>query len=521
MVPVIALLGRPNVGKSTLFNRLTKSRDALVADLPGLTRDRQYGEGTLAGHNFIVVDTGGISWFENTSRATEIESQVLAQALHAAAEADLCLFMVDARAGLTPADEQLFARLRAQANAPVLVVNKVDGLDQDQACAEFYRLGAARLYPVSASQGRGVTALLQELLAPFNQQTSQEATAPPNPTEASVTIPGPNKAKAVASPPHATTSTQAHPAVPSPPATSTPAAVPTINIAIAGRPNVGKSTLVNRLLGEERVVVCDEPGTTRDSVAIPFVRRDRSYILIDTAGVRRRGKTRQRVEKFSVIKSLQAIQQAHVVILLMDATVGVVEQDLHLLGYILEAGRGLVIALNKWDGMAPEAKQFAKTGLQRQLGFVDFADHHFISARFGSGVGGLYQSVHAAFDSAHRQLHTAALTRMLEAAVTAHAPPLVRQHRIKLRYAHPGGTNPPTIIIHGKQTKSLPAHYVRYLQNHFRQALKLTGTPVRLELRSDDNPYTTSEQDLTPQQVARHRRLQRNRHQTRKKTSRK
>ncbi|MGI9250621.1 MAG: ribosome biogenesis GTPase Der [Pseudohongiellaceae bacterium] len=471
MSPVIALVGRPNVGKSTLFNRLTRSRDALVANLPGLTRDRQYGEGNHDGKRFIVIDTGGIAGEEG------VDTEVAAQSLQAVAEADICLFMVDARDGLTPVDTQIFAYLRSHNKAPILVINKIDGLDSDQACADFFQLGATRQHPLSASQGRGVNTLLQDIL---NESSAVQGTE------------------------------QAEPEAPA-----------SIKIAIAGRPNVGKSTLINRMLGEERVVVYDEPGTTRDSVYIPFERRGKHYTLIDTAGIRRRGKTKEVVEKFSVIKSLQSIQDAHVVILLMDAQTGVAEQDLHLLGYTLEAGRALVIALNKWDGMEQEAREFVKTEIRRRLNFVDFAAIHFISAKFGSGVGELYKSVHKAFDSAHRKLNTNRLTQILEKAVTEHAPPVISKHRIKLRYAHPGGNHPPTIVIHGKQTKRLPAHYSRYLENCFRKALKLQGTPVRIELRSDDNPYTEHEQDLNQKQIARKRRIKRNRETVRKKSAKK
>ncbi len=460
MQPVIALVGRPNVGKSTLFNRLTKSRDAIVADMPGLTRDRQYGAGNFEGNSFIAIDTGGITGYEEG-----IDQEMAAQSLLAIDEADVCLFMVDARDGLTPDDEKILDYLRKQGKDSHLVVNKVDGMDPDQACAEFYGLGMHRVFPIAASQGRGVNSLLQQV---FDWQSDDE----PEPEEQE---------------------SQG------------------IKIAIAGRPNVGKSTLVNRMLGEERVVVYDLPGTTRDSVYIPFERRGRHYTLIDTAGIRRRGKTRETVEKFSVVKSLQAIKDANVVVLLVDARTGIVEQDLHLLGYVVETGRALVIALNKWDGLDHDEKERIRSDIRRRFSFIDYAAIHFISALHGSGVGDLYQSIHKAHASATMSLPTHRLTEILQDAVSDHAPPLINGRRIKLRYAHAGGQNPPTVVIHGKQTERLPAHYCRYLEKSYRKALKMEGTPVRIEPRSDDNPFTKEEQKLTPKQVARKRRIKKNR----------
>jgi len=454
MRPVIALVGRPNVGKSTLFNRLTRSRDALVANLPGLTRDRRYGEGTFDGRSFIVIDTGGITGYEEG-----IDEAMAAQSLLAIDEASICLLLVDARDGLAPDDNRILDYLRKHDKQFHLVVNKVDGLDPDQAMAEFASLGAS-MHAITATQGRGMQSLLQSLLADWPEEEEAEA--------ASEQETG-------------------------------------IKIAVAGRPNVGKSTLVNR------VVVYDQPGTTRDSIYIPFERRDRRYTLIDTAGIRRRGKTKETVEKFSVVKSLQAIQDANVVILVIDARDGIVEQDLHLLGYIIEAGRALVIALNKWDGMEPGERDYVRAEIRRRLTFVDFAKIHFISALHGTGVGELYDSIHCAYDSAKRELSTNKLTQMLQAAVSEYAPPLVNGRRIKLRYAHAGGRNPPTIVIHGKQTDKLPGSYTRYLEKSFRSMLKLEGTPLRIELRSDANPFVKGEEELTPKQVARRRRLRRNR----------
>lgn len=459
MKPVIALVGRPNVGKSTLFNRLTRSREALVANVPGLTRDRQYGEGRLDQTSFLVIDTGGITGYEEG-----IDSEMSAQSLRAIEEASLCLFMVDARDGAAPDDSKILEYLRKGSKPFYLVVNKVDGLDPDQAAAEFAGFGVKRLFTIAASQGKGVKQLLLEVLAEHDAQEEVDEVTPRG-----------------------------------------------IKIAIAGRPNVGKSTLVNRMLGEERVVVYDQPGTTRDSIYIPFERRGKAYTLIDTAGIRKRGKTKETVEKFSVVKSLQAIEDAHVVILIIDAKQGIVEQDLHLLGYVIETGRALVIGINKWDGMDEAAKDKVRLDIRRRFAFVDFANIHFISALHGSGVGELYKSVNKAYASARKVLGTNQLTMILQSAVADHAPPSVNGRRIKLRYAHAGGQNPPTIVIHGKQTSKLPASYSRYLEKTFRKVLKLEGTPVRIELRSDENPFTKKERDLTAQQIARKRRLDKNR----------
>ena len=465
MVPVIALVGRPNVGKSTLFNRFTRSRDALVANIPGLTRDRQYGEARLGQRRFIAIDTGGISGTEEG-----IDYKMAEQSLLAIAESDLVLLLVEAKAGLTPGDHHIADYLRRQGKPAWLVVNKVDGHDPDVATADFYSLGFDKVFPIAAAHGRGVVQVQEAMLAAFATEAAEDED---------------NVASGV---------------------------VPVgIRLAVAGRPNVGKSTLVNRLLGEERVVVFDQPGTTRDSVYIPFERRGTRYTLIDTAGIRKRGRTRETVEKFSVVKSLQAIQDAHVVILLLDARDGVVEQDLHLIGYVLETGRALVIALNKWDGMDAYAKDKVKSDIRRRLGFADFASIHFISALHGTGVGDLYRSVDAAYESANRSLGTSRLTQILERAVSDHAPPMYNGRRIKLRYAHTGGHNPPIIVIHGKQTERLPDHYKRYLEKTFRSALQLEGTPVRIELRSDDNPYVKSEENLSPREVARKRRIERSR----------
>ena len=460
MRPVIALVGRPNVGKSTLFNRLTRSRDAIVANMPGLTRDRQYGEGELEGKSFIVTDTGGITGYEDG-----IDSKMASQSHLAINEASVCLVLVDAKDGLTPDDEMILGDLRKSHKAIHIVVNKVDGVDPVQAASNFYKLGISSVFPITASQGRGVTAMMKEVL--LDVKTDEES---------KYSISDDNG----------------------------------IKIAIVGRPNVGKSTLVNRMLGEDRVVVYDQPGTTRDSVYIPFERRDEKYTLIDTAGVRKRGKTKETIEKFSVVKSLQAIKDANVAILVIDAQEKIADQDLHLLGYVLESGRALVIAINKWDGMEENQKDFMKSEIRRRFTFVDFAVIHFISALHGSGVGNLYKSIHKAYNSAMNKPATNRLTQILEGAVKDHAPPIVNGRRIKLRYAHPGGQNPPTIVVHGKQTNKLPNDYRRYLEKSFREALKLEGTPVRIELRSDENPFVKDEKNLSQRQVARKRKIKRN-----------
>ncbi|BFM15869.1 ribosome biogenesis GTPase Der [Maricurvus nonylphenolicus] len=456
MIPVIALVGRPNVGKSTLFNRLTKSRDALVADYAGLTRDRKYGEAELAGRKYLLVDTGGISGDEEG-----IDSAMAGQSLLAIEEADVVLFLVDCRAGLTAADEMIAKHLRVNNKRTYLVANKVDGVNHDVAISPFYELGIGEVYPTTATHGRGVKSLMTEVLDTFPEQEENAED---------------DEAKG-------------------------------IKMAIVGRPNVGKSTLVNRLLGEDRVVVYDQPGTTRDSVYINYERNEKPYTIIDTAGIRRRKNVKLSVEKFSIVKTLQAIQDANVVVLVMDASEGIVEQDLHLMGQVIESGRALVVALNKWDGLEDEHKQYIKTELDRRLRFVDFADCHFISALHGTGVGHLYESIEKAYNSATEKLSTNHLTRILEYAVSLHQPPTINGHRIKLRYAHAGGKNPPIIVIHGNQTDKVPPHYVRYLEKTFRKALELHGTPVRIEFKSTDNPFAGRKNKLTKRQEAKKQRL--------------
>ncbi len=456
MLPVIALVGRPNVGKSTLFNRLTKSRDALVANYPGLTRDRQYGEGLLFGRRFMVVDTGGIGGDERG-----VDAAAAAQSRLAIEEADAVFFVVDARAGLTAGDHAIAVHLRQLGRPVFLVVNKIDGVDPDAALADFYSLGFADLFPTTATHGRGVKQLMEHLFATF-------------PADADSAVPQ--------------------------------TAGDSIRIAVVGRPNVGKSTLVNRLLGEERVVVFDEPGTTRDSIYIDYERNGQRYTLIDTAGVRRRKNVKSTVEKFSIVKTLRAVDDTNVVVLLIDAHEGLVDQDMHLLGHALDAGRAMVVAVNKWDGVAPQQREWIKTELQRRLRFAEFADIHFISALHGTGVGNLYKSVQQAYRAATDTLSTNRLTRVLQDAVTEHAPPMVHGRRIKLRYAHAGGRNPPVIVIHGNQTDAVPEHYVRYLEKTFRRALNLHGTPLRIQLRSGENPYADRKNKLSSGQPGKRRR---------------
>jgi GTP-binding protein len=439
MLPLIALVGQPNVGKSTLFNCLTRTRDALVAAVPGLTRDRQYGIGKVGPRPYLVIDTGGL-----TGAGEGLEGLVARQVWHALEEADTVLFLVDGRAGLTASDEEITARLRRLGKPVYLVVNKTEHRDPHAVSAEFHALGLGEPYPIAAAHNRGVATLMEQVLTalPVEAQTAEE-------------VPFENS----------------------------------IRLAIVGRPNVGKSTLVNRLLGAERMLTFDEPGTTRDSVAVPFEKDDQKYTLIDTAGVRRRSRVSETIEKFSVIKALQAIEQAHVVLLVLDARQGIGEQDATLLGHILDSGRALVLAVNKWDSLAPDIRQAVRRDLDRKLDFLNFARVHFISALHGSGIMDLLHSVIEAYESATRKLPTPQLTRILQEALAKHQPPLVQGHSIKLRYAHQGGQNPPLIVIHGSRVEQVPASYRRYLANVYRKALNLWGTPVRIEFRGGENPY--------------------------------
>jgi len=442
MLPVIALIGRPNVGKSTLFNRLTRSRDALVADYPGLTRDRKYGFGKLGPVPYLVIDTGGVAGGE-----VGIYERMVAQTVRALQEADVTIVLVDGRSGLTPADEHVAELARRNAKNTWLAVNKAEGLDAAIASGEFHGLGLGEPVAISAAHGDRISALMDEVLAPFADaadETEEDAEDDKKP----------------------------------------------LRIAVIGRPNVGKSTLINRLAGEERVVAFDQPGTTRDTISVPFERRGKPYTLIDTAGVRRRGKVQETIEKFSVIKALEAIEKANVVIVVIDARDGLTDQDMTLLGYVVDSGRALVIAINKCDGLDSDQRDKNRSTLERRLVFVSFAAQHFISARHGTGVGDLMSSVDQAYASAFKDLNTRYLTDLLEEAVFKHNPPLHHGRRVKLRYAHQGGRNPPIVVVHGNQTQHLPEVYRRYLINFFINKLKLKGTPLRIELKSGKNPFS-------------------------------
>ena len=498
--PVVALVGRPNVGKSTLFNRLTRTRDALVADFPGLTRDRKYGQAHLAGHDFIVIDTGGIDGTEEG-----VEEKMAEQSLLAIEEADIVLFLVDARAGLTSADIGIANYLRQRQNkTTVVVANKVDGIDADSHCAEFYQLGLGEIAQIAASQGRGIASLMEHVLAPFAEQmaeTTEESAVENTDVSSEVTEFDEWDEDFDFSNEEDTALLDEELAQEQTPDKQN------IKIAIVGRPNVGKSTLTNRILGEDRVVVYDMPGTTRDSIYIPMERDGQNYTLIDTAGVRKRGKVHLAVEKFSVIKTLQAIQDANVVLLVIDARENISDQDLSLLGFILNAGRSLVIVVNKWDGLDTDVKDRVKSELDRRLDFIDFARVHFISALHGSGVGNLFDSVKEAYECATQKMTTSMLTRILQIAVDEHQPPMISGRRVKLKYAHPGGYNPPIIVVHGNQVDKLPDSYKRYLSNHFRRSLKIIGSPIRLQFQEGNNPFAGRRNKLTPNQLRKRKRL--------------
>lgn len=455
MIPVIALVGRPNVGKSTLFNRLTKTQDALVADFPGLTRDRQYGEALHLDKPYIVVDTGGIGVDD-----IAVDSLMSKQSAIALNEADVVLFLVDGRSGLTGIDENIANNLRKLNKNVHLVVNKTEGLDDDVACADFQSLGIVEIHSISSSHGIGISSLLDTILSPFEIKNEV----------------GPEHDDA-------------------------------IKIAFAGRPNVGKSTLINRILGEERVVVYDMPGTTRDSISIPFIRDEQKYLLIDTAGVRRKARIDEKIEKFSVIKTLQAIKESNVCLQILDANEGITDQDMNLLGFIIESGKALVIAFNKWDGLDEEHKERVKSELSRRLRFANFAKIRFISALHGTGVGNLFKDINEAYTSATQSFSTPVLTRLLQDISTKHTPPCVSGRRIKLRYAHLGGHNPPVIVIHGNQLADLPESYRRYLNNEFTKHLGLVGTPLKLEFKGGTNPFAEKKNKLSERQVNKKRRL--------------
>ncbi|MEA1890878.1 MAG: ribosome biogenesis GTPase Der [Pseudomonadota bacterium] len=435
MKPVIALVGQPNVGKSTLFNRLTRSRDALVDDQPGITRDRIYGNAKYHDKSFIIIDTGGLD-----DGTDPLQSMMSRQSWDAADDADAVIFLVDGRAGLSSLDDRILVRLRKLGKRVSLAVNKTEGMDADQIMSDFYALGLGKPLPISSAHGQGVSLLMSNVLDEFPLATDIDEDSGPV-------------------------------------------------IAVIGRPNAGKSTLINALLGEERVVVFDRPGTTRDSIKIPFEREGKDYTLIDTAGVRRRGKVDEKIEKFSVIKTLQAIDQANVVLMLLDARREISDQDATLASYAIEQGKAMVLIVNKWDGLSPEKRQRIKDDIDRKLTFLQFAELLFISALHGTAVGNIFPAVERAFEAAMKDLPTSFLTRILEKAVEKTPPPMVSGRRMKPKFAHQGGHNPPVIVIHGNQLNKLPGSYRRYLINTFRKAAKLQGTPIRLEMRAGANPF--------------------------------
>lgn len=458
MKPTVVIVGRPNVGKSMLFNRLTKSRDAIVADMPGLTRDRHYGHGRGASKPFLVVDTGG---FEPKA-LDGIMHEMAKQTVQAIAEADAIIFVADGRDGLTPQDKVIGEKLRRDAQSRgiplVLAINKTEGMEESIVTAEFHELGLGMPVAISAAHGEGVKQLIEDVLSSF-----PEAVDEPNPD---------------------------HP-----------------TIAVVGRPNVGKSTLVNRLLGEDRVIAFDQPGTTRDSIYIPLLRQGKQYTIIDTAGIRRKGKVFEAVEKFSVIKTLQAVEDANVVLLLLDARQEISDQDAHIAGFILESGRALVVGINKWDNLDDYTRDRIKVEYDRKLHFLKFANFHLISAKDGMGIQPLFASIDGAFAAAMAKLSTPKLTRALMAATAAHQPPMNGLNRPKLRYAHQGGHNPPVVVVHGSGLANLSDSYKRYLESAFREAFKLKGTPLRVDLKQASNPYADKKpQELTASQERQRRR---------------
>ena len=443
MKPVIALVGRPNVGKSTLFNRLTKSRDAIVADFPGLTRDRHYGDGKHAGRDFIVIDTGG---FE-PDKPTGVVAMMARQTQQAVAEADAVVFVVDGRAGVSGQDHDIARYLRASGKPIVLAVNKTEGMIESPRLAEFHELGIGEPQPVSAAHGQGIRSLLDAVLPSFAEDLDEDEAAE---------------------------------------------ADKPIRLAVAGRPNAGKSTLINTWLGEERLVAFDQPGTTRDAISVPFERGGQRFELIDTAGLRRKGKVFEAVEKFSVVKTLQAISDANVVVLLIDATLGVSEQDAHIAGYVLESGRAVVVAINKWDVIDSYQREMLQRSIEQRLAFLQFAQVLMISALKRQGLAPLWKAITAAHASATIKMPTPVLTRLLQEAVTHQAPKRAGMFRPKLRYAHQGGMNPPIVVIHGNVLEHVTDSYRRFIEGRVRDHFKLTGTPLRIEFRSQRNPFDES-----------------------------
>ena len=459
VLPVVALMGRPSVGKSTLFNGLTRTRDALVSDVPGVTRDRHYGVVDNEGRSFVLVDAGGLSGEEEG-----LSGLMAAQSMAAVEESDLVLFVVDARAGITVQDERLMALLRRSGKPFELVVNKTDGLDENAVMAEFSAFGVGEWIPTAAAHMRGIGQLLERVCTVLGIEPRVEEEV------------GEDENRA-------------------------------IRVAIVGRPNVGKSTLVNRLLGEERVVVSEVSGTTRDSIEVPLERDGRNYVLVDTAGVRRRARVEEAVEKISVIKTLQSIQRANVIAVMLDASEGVTDQDATLLGHVLESGRAFVVVLNKWDGLTTYQREQCEAMLDRRLSFAAYAERVFISAKHGSGLRELMRAINRAYASATKVLGTKDLTEALTRAYEGHQPPLVNGRSAKLRYAHAGGQNPPRIIIHGNRVQHLPDSYKRYLENCFRERFKLVGTPVMLEFRTGENPFEGKHNVLTERQQKKRQRL--------------
>ncbi len=447
MKPVIALVGRPNVGKSTLFNRLTKSRDAIVADFAGLTRDRHYGNGRQGKHEYIVIDTGG---FEPTAESG-IYMEMAKQTRQAVAEADVVVFVVDARGGLSAQDHDIAKYLRKLGKLTVLTANKAEGMKDGTHLSEFYELGLGDVHPVSAAHGEGIRSLVDLALEPLNL---------PDPDD---------EAQALDS--------------------------GIIKLAVAGRPNVGKSTLINTWLGEERLVAFDMPGTTRDAISVPFERNGQKFELIDTAGLRRKGRVFEAIEKFSVVKTLQAIESANVVLLLLDATQGVTDQDAHIAGYILESGRAVVLAVNKWDAVDEYQRELLQRSIETRLVFLKFAALHFISAKKRQGLGPLWTSVAQAHKSANCKMSTPILTRLLLEAVQFQSPKRAGMFRPKMRYAHQGGMNPPVIVVHGNSLEHVTDAYKRFLEGRFRKEFNLIGTPLRIEMKTSHNPYADKDAD--------------------------
>ena len=509
---VVALVGCPNVGKSTFFNRLTKTRDALVADFPGLTRDRKYGRALYEGREFVIIDTGGIAE-DATNQPEEVTAHMTQQALLAIDESDLVLFMLDARAGILPGDYQVADYIRRAGKKCAVIANKVDGLDPETAGAEFYALGLGEVYPTAVAHGRGVANVLEDVIAPLLREEG--------PLDCDLTPEELEEREQKAHEEEMAQWEEGYQFLENVPvdmvgggfdwhehkerfrarqkgedvdnggvdSRNVPFADLPIKFAIVGKPNVGKSTLTNRLLGEERVIVADHPGTTRDSIYIPLERGDKKYIVIDTAGVRKRRKVSEAIEKFSIVKTLKAIEDCNVALLVIDARSHITDQDLSLLGFILESGRSLVIAVNKWDGLDVSVKDEIKLELNQRLGFVDFARVHFISALHGTGVGNLFDSIDEAYAGATTRNSASLLNRILRAAIEEHEPPISGGRRIKLKFAHAGGYNPPRIIIHGNKVSKVPDAYKRYIINCYRKSLNIMGSPVIIDFKEGENPY--------------------------------